>query len=250
VRWIALHRPSSRNGLTVDFNARIIAALDEAAATRAIRAVVLTGEGGAFCSGLDLKAAAAAAGASEATREEQLRRYFHGLILAVRRCDKPVIALVDGAAVGFGCDLALACDVRVGTPRARFGEVFIQRGLMPDGGGTFHLPRLVGLGAALDLMLSGDTIGAERAERIGLLQRVFPVETAVAETRAYAERIAAGPPRVHAWIKRAVYGALDGTLDAALATEARGQLELLRSRDCAEGVMAFFEKRPPRFTGE
>src|SRR5262249_29591974 len=119
-----------------------------------------------------------------------------------------------------------------------------------DGGGTFHLPRLVGLGAAFDLMLTGDTVEAEDARRMGLLQRIYPVETAAADTLAYARRIAAGPPRVHAWIKRAVYGALDGTLQDALDVEAKGQMELLRSRDFMEGVMAFFEKREPRFTGE
>jgi len=250
VRRIAINRPGSKNGLTVELNGRLIAAIDEAAASPAIRAIVLTGEGGAFCSGLDLKAAAAVAGAGPEALEEQMRRFFHGLIRAIRNCEKPIVALVDGPAAGFGCDLALACDLRVGTARARFGEVFIKRGLMPDGGGTFHLPRLVGLGVALDLLLTGDTVDAEEARRIGLLSRVFPVEGAAAETLALAHRIAAGPPRVHAWIKRAVYGSLDGTLDQALDVERRGQMELLRSADFLEGVSAFFQKRPPRFTGE
>jgi enoyl-CoA hydratase/carnithine racemase len=250
VRWIALHRPASKNGLTVEINQRMLAAIDEVARDRSIRAVVLTGEGGAFSSGLDLKAAATLGSAGPEAIEEQMTRWFHGLIRAIRRCDRPVIALVDGPAVGFGCDLALACDLRLGTPRARFGEVFIKRGLMPDGGGTFHLPRLVGLGVALDLLFTGDVVEAEDARRLGLLSRIVPVETARVDTLAFAQRIAAGPPRVHAWIKRAVYGALDGTLDDALAVEAKGQLELLRSRDFMEGVMAFFEKRPPKFTGE
>ena len=97
--------------------------------------------------------------------EEHMRKYFHGLIRAVRRVEKPVVALVDGAAVGYGCDLALACDLRIGTERTRFGEVFVKRGLMPDGGGTWTLPRLVGVGKALELMFTGDIVGADEAHR-------------------------------------------------------------------------------------
>jgi enoyl-CoA hydratase/carnithine racemase len=249
VRWITLNRPRTKNGLTVPLNRSIIAALDEAAQRADVRTVVLTGEGGAFCSGLDLKEAALSAG-DLGDVGENMDRWFHGLIRAIRRVEKPVIALVDGAAAGFGCDLALACDLRLGTPRTRLGEIFIKRGLMPDGGGTYHLSRLVGVGKALELMLTGDVVEADEALHLGLLNRIVPVETAAAETLALAKRIAAGPPRVHAWIKRAVYGALDGTLDDALATERRGQLELLRSRDFFEGVAAFLQKREPTFTGE
>ena len=247
VRLLVLHRPESRNGLTVELNLRLIAALEACGADPSVRAVVLTGEGGSFSSGLDFRAAMQRGLIDPAG---DLETAFHGLIRAVRRLDKPVIALVDGPAVGFGCDLALACDLRLGTPRTRFGEVFIHRGLMPDGGGTFLLPRLVGLARAMDLLLTGDLVDAESALRIGLVSRLLPLESAAEEALAYAQRIAAGPPRVHALIKRSVYGALEGTLDDALRTEKEGQLELLRSRDFVEGVSAFLEKRPPRFTGE
>lgn len=249
VRRIAIHRPASRNGLTVELNQQIIDALDAAAADRSLRCVLLTGEGGAFCSGLDLKLAAASAGGLD-DAGERMDRYFHGLIRAVRRVEKPVVALVDGAAVGFGCDLALACDIRLGTPRTRLGEIFVRRGLMPDGGGTYFLPRLVGVGKALELMLSGDLIDADEALRLGLVSRLLPAETAHDEALAFARRLAAGAPRVHAWVKRAVYRGLDGTLDDALAIERQGQMELLRSRDFFEGVSAFFQKREPSFTGE
>jgi enoyl-CoA hydratase/carnithine racemase len=248
VRWISLNRPASRNGLTIPFNRAIMAALDDAAATASVRAVVLTGENGVFCSGLDLRSAGE--GMNIDTAGETLDRYFHGLIRAVRSLDKPVIALVDGAAAGFGCDLALACDIRLGTPRARFGEVFVKRGLMPDGGGSFHLPRIVGLGRALEMLYTGDFVDADEAHRIGLLNRIFPVETAAADALAYAQRIAAGPPLVHARVKRAAYGALDSTLDEALSVERTGQVELLKSKDFFEGVSAFMEKRPPVFKGE
>lgn len=249
VRVIALDRPESKNGLTDEVNQRIIEALDGAAADRTLRCIVLTGKGGNFCSGLDLKAAAQRAGGFDSA-EEHMRKYFHGMIRAVRRVEKPVLALVDGAAVGYGCDLALACDLRIGTERTRFGEVFVKRGLMPDGGGTFSLPRLVGVGKALELMFTGDLIESDEALRLGLVNRVFPSQVAEAETGSLARRLAAGPPLVHAWIKRAVYGALDGTLDDALETEVKGQMELLRSKDFFEGVAAFFQKREPKFTGD
>jgi enoyl-CoA hydratase/carnithine racemase len=121
---------------------------------------------------------------------------------------------------------------------------------MPDGGGTFHLPRLVGLAKAIELALTGDIVEADEALRLGLVSRMLPQETAAADAVAYAQKLAAGAPRVHAWVKRAMYGALDGTLEDALAMERKGQLELLRSRDFFEGVSAFFQKREPKFTGE
>jgi 2-(1,2-epoxy-1,2-dihydrophenyl)acetyl-CoA isomerase len=250
VRWIALNRPESKNGLTDAVNGAIIEALDCAAADKTIRCVVVTGKGGNFCSGLDLKAMASGGMGAFDNVEEHMRKYFHGLIRAVRRVEKPVVALVDGAAVGYGCDLALACDLRIGTERTRFGEVFVKRGLMPDGGGTWTLPRLVGIGKALELMFTGDIVGADEAHRLGLVTRVIPSAEAEQQTWEFAKRLAAGPPLVHAWIKRAVYAAQATDLDAALETEVRGQMQLLRSKDFFEGIAAFFQKRDPRFTGE
>ncbi|HEX4457335.1 MAG TPA: enoyl-CoA hydratase [Polyangia bacterium] len=247
---IAINRPESKNGLTDSVNARIIEALQGAAALPAVRCVVITGTGGNFCSGLDLKALAAGGMGSLDSAEEHLQRYFHGMIRAVRALPKPVIALVDGAAVGYGCDLALACDLRIGTERTRFGEVFVKRGLMPDGGGTWSLPRLVGVGKALELMFTGDLVDAATAERLGLLNRVVASAEALAQTLELAKRIAAGPPLVHAWIKRAVYDAQSTSLDEALDVEARGQMQLLHSKDFLEGISAFFQKRAPNFTGE
>ena len=248
VRWIALNRPESKNGLTEDLNRQIIEALDGAAASTTIRAVVLTGKGGNFCSGLDLKTAAARG--SFDNLEEPMRKYFHGLIRAVRACDKPVIALIDGAAVGFGADLAFACDLRLGTERTRLGEIFVKRGLMPDGGGTFSLPRLVGVAKALELMFTGDLVDGEEALRLGLVSRLLPSSEAEAATWAFAKKIAAGPPLVHAHIKRAVYAGLEAGFDAALEYEVRGQMQLLKSQDFFEGVSAFFQKREPQFKGQ
>lgn len=248
VKWISLFRPESKNGLTEQTNTELISQFESAQQDRSIRTIVLTGSQGNFCSGLDLKAAMRSGNFQDI--ESRMRKYFHGLIRAIRAVSVPVIALVDGPAVGFGCDLALACDIRLGTSRAQFGEIFVRRGLMPDGGGTYFLPRLVGLGRALDLMLSGDIVPAEEAKQMGLISRILPTENVETAAWTFAEQIAKGPPRVHAWVKQAVYGSLSGTLDEALEREIKGQVELINSRDFAEGLAAFFDKRPPSFTGE
>ena len=249
VRWIVLDRPESRNGLTVEVNAAIIAALEAASGDEAVRVIALFGAGGAFCSGLDLKAAVASAGGGGGAVEENMRRFFHGLIRAVRACPKPVVAVVDGAAVGYGIDLALACDLRFCSDRARFGEVFIRRGLMPDGGGTFHLARIVGLGRAMELMLTGEVIDAAEAHRIGLANRVVPAADLEAAARNYLANLAGGAPLVMKAVKQHVYAGLSADLDAALENEVRGQLSLLQSQDFFEGVAAFLQKRPPDFKG-
>lgn len=249
VRWVELCRPGSKNGLTPAVNARLITALEGAAADPAVRVVVLTGAGGSFCSGVDLAEAARWGAQGRDEHEATLRGSFHALIRAVRAVPGPVIAAVDGPAVGFGCDLALACDLRLASDRARFGEVFVRRGLMPDGGGTWVLPRLVGLSRALELAFTGDVIDAAAAERYGLVSRVVAADELAAETEALATRLAKGPPLALRLIKQAVYAGLTGTLDEALERELAGQLSCLQSRDFAEGVAAFFAKRAPKFTG-
>ena len=251
VRCLTLNRPQSKNGLTSALLGQLMAALREAgahAAEGSVRAVLLCGAGGNFCSGADLRAnmALAQQGGGAAAIEETLRTYYHGTIRALRHIPAPVLAFIDGAAVGFGCDLALACDLRVGTRAARIGEIFVKRGLMPDGGGSYTLSRIVGLVRALELMMLGDIIDGERAERIGLLNRLVAGE---AEALELAQRLAAGPPVVLRRIKEAVYSALDGDLEQALETEARGQLQLLQSEDFFEGLSAFFMKREPDFKG-
>ena len=182
--------------------------------------------------------------------ERGLREGFHGMIRALVESDRPTIAAVDGAAAGFGCDLALACDLRIVSDRAVFGEIFVHRGLMPDGGSTYHLPRLVGVGRALEMMFTGDKVAAEDALRIGLANKLYPAAELMARVGELADRLAKGPPLVYRAFKRAVYASLDGDLDAALDREARGQLQLLGSRDFAEGITAFLQKRAPTFEGK
>lgn len=250
VRWIELDRPDSKNGLTVELNGMIIEAVRGAEAAAETRVVVIAGAGGSFCSGLDLREAMRMGPSAIDQMRERMRTHFHGLIRAVRGCKKPTIAAVDGGAIGFGCDLALACDMRVLSDRARFGEIFVKRGLMPDGGSTFMLPRLVGLGRALELMLTGDIIDAAEAQRIGLGNRLFPSAEFEASAWAFAGQIAAGPPLVHQAIKTSVQASLSGDLDAALEREVEGQMRLLQSADFMEGLSAFFAKRPPKFQGK
>jgi len=246
VRWIELRRPESRNGLTVETNLAMIAALKEPGA----RVAVLAGSGGHFCSGLDLKYAMRMGPNLAQDAEGNMRDAFHGLIRAIRNFDGPVLAAVDGPAVGFGCDLALACDLRLVSERGRFAEVFVKRGLMPDGGGTWSLPRLVGVGRALELMFTGDPIEGAEAVRIGLANRLFASEGFEAAAFEFAARLAKGPPIPYRNIKQSVYAGLSSTLDAALDREAQGQLECLKSADFMEGAAAFLQKREPSFRGK
>ena len=247
VRWIELDRPESRNGLTIDVNRALIAAIEGAGDARVI---VLHGAGGSFCSGLDLKEAVRRGPQSPNQLERDLQAHFHGLVRALRNAPQPTIAAVDGAAAGFGCDLALSCDVRVISDTARFGEIFVRRGLIPDGGATWLLPRLVGAGRAFELLYTGDQVDAETAMRVGLASHMWRADELVARTWDFAARVAKGPPMALRLIKRAVWASLEGSLDEALDREAAGQLQCLQSRDFVEGMQAFLTKREPVFRGD
>lgn len=244
VRWLVLDRPESRNGLTLDVVTRLTELLTAAASDDAVRVVVLHGANGHFCSGLDLKAAMS----MPADPTDGMKR-FHGLVRALRGVLKPTLAAVDGAAAGFGCDLALGCDLRFASDRARLGERFVRIGLMPDGGGTFYLPRLVGLAKAFELIYEGRMVEVGEALEIGLVNRVLPAEGFEAAVQDYAATLAKGPPLAFAKAKRAILAG-GGDLEASLAAEAEGQLSLVGSADFFEGVQAFLQKREPRFTGK
>jgi len=249
VAVLTLNRPERRNALSrtlLDALATTLAAVE---ADDEVRCVVLTGAGGAFCAGADLKAAAASGG-DIFEQLDGLVDVYHSMIRAIVDAPKPVIAMVDGGAVGFGCDLALACDLRLLSTEAYLQEKFVKIGLMPDGGGTFWLPRLVGLGRAMELMFTGEPVNAERALAIGLANRVVPVASLREETMRLAHQLAKGPPLAFAEIKRAVREGLGGTLDTALKLEKAGQLKCLKSNDCFEGVAAWMQKREPNFQGK
>jgi enoyl-CoA hydratase/carnithine racemase len=174
---------------------------------------------------------------------------YHGVIRAIVRCPKPAIAMLDGCAVGFGADLALACDLRIASTSAYVQEKFVKIGLMPDGGGTFWLPRLVGTARAMQWMLLAEKIDAPDLAALGLVMRVVAPSELRAATLSVARELEAGPPLAHAAIKRATYASW-GDLEDALRREREGQLALLRSQDGAEGILAWSQKRDPNFTGK
>jgi enoyl-CoA hydratase/carnithine racemase len=245
---VRLNRPRAKNALNRELVAALGQSLQRAAYDTSIRVIVLTGSGDAFCSGVDLKEAAQDIRKSEAVAERI--DGFHTVVRTIVGAPKPVIAAVDGGAVGFGCDLALACDLRLLSDSAYLQEKFVSIGLMPDGGGTFHLPRLVGLGKALELLLLGERVEANVAREIGLALRVTARETLLDEALAVADQLSKGPPLALASIKHAARSALTGDLDSALQRERVGQMRLLSSKDALEGVLAFLQKREPKFTGE
>ena len=247
VAVLTLNRPEVRNALDMTMRQELESALVRLSSDAGVRVVVVRGAGEHFCAGGDVKLMrdhpmTAAEGQS---RVEAINR----AILALARFRAPTIAMVDGAATGAGCNLALACDLVVASDRARFGEVFARIGLVPDAGGTYFLPRRVGLARAKELVFTADIIDAREAERIGLINRVVPAADLETETLALARRIADGPPRVLAAAKTLLDRAPGLALESALHWEALTQGAMIAGPDHREGLRAFFEKRPPRFTG-
>jgi 2-(1,2-epoxy-1,2-dihydrophenyl)acetyl-CoA isomerase len=243
---ITLNRPDARNALDLTMRHELLAALDEVEAASDVRVVILTGAGGHFCAGGDVKTMRERrhTAAEGRARVESLNR----LVLRLVDFPRPTIAMVDGFAVGAGCNLALGCDLIVASDRARFGEVFGKIGLVPDGGGTWLLSRLVGLSRAKELIFTADVIDAARAREIGLVNQVVPVADLERATRALGERIAAGPPAVLRMAKHLVNRASTSDLAGALDGEAWAQAIAITGEDHQEGLRAFFDKRPPRFT--
>ncbi len=247
VATLTLNRPEARNALDAVMRQELAAALDELERDPEVRVLVLTGAGGHFCAGGDVKSMRERrySAADGRARVEALNRF----VLRLVDFPRPTIASVDGFAVGAGCNVALACDLIVASDRARFGQVFARIGLVPDGGGTWLLPRLVGLARAKELIFTADVIDAAEAARIGLVNRVVPAAALAEETRRLAERIAAGPPLALRLAKRLVNRAVASDLAAALEAEAAAQAIAVTSEDHQEGLRAFFDKRAPRFRG-
>ncbi|MHB9759586.1 enoyl-CoA hydratase/isomerase family protein [Streptomyces sp. BYX5S] len=250
VSWITLNRPEAMNAVTWDQRERVIALLAEASADPDVRAVVITATGKGFCAGADLR------GGSPDTRERVvgdvariIRLGAQRLIAAVQDCEKPVLAAVNGTAAGIGAHLALACDLVLAAESARFIEVFVRRGLVPDGGGAYLLPRLIGPQRAKELMFFGDAVTAADAERLGLVNRVVPDDHLPKTARAWAERLATGPTRALALTKHLVNASLDSNRTTAFAAEATAQELNMSTRDANEGVASFVERRKPEFRG-
>ncbi|HEY0777908.1 MAG TPA: enoyl-CoA hydratase-related protein [Gemmatirosa sp.] len=252
VRTITFNRPERLNAANPALAAELPAALDEAAGDDAVRVVVLTGAGRGFCAGLDLnEPAGAAILAGGGTRAERLDAYawVGRWVQAVIGCEKPVVAAVNGAAAGAGFGLALACDLRLVASTATMTAGYVRRGLSPDAGVSYFLPRLVGLSRAMDITLTGRDVSASEAERIGLASMMLPAEGFADAVAAYAGRLAAGPPIALALTKRLLTASFDRTLDAQLRDELTHIKAAFATADVREAMTAFRQKRAPTFRG-
>ncbi|HEX7390518.1 MAG TPA: 2-(1,2-epoxy-1,2-dihydrophenyl)acetyl-CoA isomerase PaaG [Acidiphilium sp.] len=242
VRVLTLNRPDRLNALTPALHEALAAAMTEIEGNESVRAVLLTGAGRGFCSGADL---GQNMGGELRDLGASIDRHYNPLVRRLRALPKPVVAAVNGVAAGAGANLALAADIVIAAESANFTQAFIRIGLMPDAGGTYFLPHLVGDARARGLAMLGETITARQAAEWGLIWRCLPDDGFMAAARALAADLAARPPRALAAIKRALNEAPAHTLDAQLDLERDLQRGLGRTPDFAEGVRAFVEKRTP-----
>jgi 2-(1,2-epoxy-1,2-dihydrophenyl)acetyl-CoA isomerase len=247
VATVTLDRADALNALTVSLKEELRAAFDGLATDDGVRAIVLTGAGRAFCAGQDLRERLQPDALPLA---DEIRARYNPLLLAMRRLPKPIVAAVNGIAAGAGASLAFACDIRIAADTASFLLAFGRVGLIPDTGATWLLPRLVGASKAAELALLGEPLSAADAERFGLVARVVPAADLPAEAHALAERLAAGAPRAHALTKEALALAWENALEEQMELEADFQGRAGATADHAEGLAAFLERRPPRFTGD
>jgi 2-(1,2-epoxy-1,2-dihydrophenyl)acetyl-CoA isomerase len=247
VATLTLDRPDALNALTIALKEELLAAFAAVAEDESVRAVVLTGAGRAFCAGQDLRERLAP---DAPPLETEIRVRYNPLIRAMRALPKPIVGAINGVAAGAGASLAFACDIRIAAEGASFLLAFGRVGLIPDSGATWLLPRLIGGAKAAELALTSEPLGAVDAERFGLVARVVPSDALRADAHALATRMAAGAPRALALTKAALDSTWDASLDDQLASEAVLQGIAGSTADHAEGIAAFLERRPPRFTGE
>jgi 2-(1,2-epoxy-1,2-dihydrophenyl)acetyl-CoA isomerase len=251
VRTLTLNRPDAMNSLNEQLKGELLDALKKAERDRAVRCIVLTGAGRAFSAGQDLKETQdKTAAGKEMDFAAELRRNYNPIILKIRTIEIPVVASVNGVAAGAGWSLALACDIRIASAAAKFVGAFSKIGLIPDSGMTFTLPRLAGLGKALEIAYLGEALTAEQALHLGLVNRVVAAEELAAATKELAVSLARGATRGLGLIKRAMNAGIMNDLENQLNYEADLQGIAGRTRDHREGVAAFIEKRAPEFKGE
>ena len=246
---LTLNRPQTLNAWTAQFGAELKQAVEREAAQDSVRAVLVTGAGRGFSSGADLKAGFDPAEDGMPDIKKELHEIYHPAIAGIRRLPKPVVAAVNGPAVGIGCSLALACDLLLAAESAFFGLAFVNVGLMPDGGSTALVPPSVGKARAFQMALLGERIPAPQALEWGLVNWVHPDDRLMGEAEALVNKLAAGPTRSYASSKLALNNFLYGDLDAQLDLEAELQHALGRTKDFLEGTAAFVEKREPSFSG-
>lgn len=247
VAFITLNRPEVFNSFNREMALALQDTLDSCAADAAVRAIVITGSGKAFCAGQDLK---------EVTDPELnpgfrkiLEEHYNPIIQKIRTIEKPIIAAVNGVAAGAGANIALACDIVVATEHTSFIQAFSKIGLIPDSGGTFFLPRIIGLQKATALMMLGDKVTAEESLAMGLVYKIFPTAFFMDDVTALASTLASMPTKALGLTKRLLNQSMTNSLEQQLALESDLQIEASSSNDYKEGVAAFIEKRTPEFKG-
>ncbi len=247
---LTLNRPDKLNAFTARLSNQLIQALKEASQDDEVRAIVITGAGRGFCSGLDLTGVAELI-STEKSRHDRLDtlEWVGRLTFAIVNNDKPVIAAINGPAAGAGLAMALSCDLRVMKSTAKITTGYIRNGLSPDAGMTYYLPRLIGLAKAMELILTGRDVEAAEAEQLGLANAVFSSEDFSDSVHAFASKIASGPPIAMTLSKRLLVQSYDGQLTTQLKDELNSIRQCFGSQDATEAVRAFFEKRKPNFIG-
>jgi enoyl-CoA hydratase/carnithine racemase len=246
---ITLNRPEKLNALVGHMRRDLAEALEAAGSDRAVRVVVMTGVGRAFCAGGDVAFMAELIERQDTEEFSRLLGAARRVVTSIRQITKPVIASINGPASGAGCNLALACDLRIASTAASFSQSFVRIGLHPDWGGTYFLPKLVTPNKACEMFFLGEVIEAEEALRLGIVNRVVPPEELETATRELAERLRAAPSISIAAAKQAVYMNQSAELEEMLRYENEAQMRCFESQDGREGIRAYLEKRQPKFTG-
>jgi len=250
VLTLTLNRPEKLNAFNPEMHQALREGLARAADEAEVRAVVLTGAGRSFCAGQDLSERDVSAGAAPIDLSVSLASNYNPLVRRLRELPKPIVCAVNGVAAGAGANIALACDIVLAARSARFVQAFSRIGLLPDSGGTYFLPRLVGTARAMGLALLAESLPAEQAEQWGLIWKAVDDDRLAPEAASLAQRLARGPTKGYGLLKRALCASSENSLDAQLDLERDLQREAGASEDYREGVRAFKEKREPRFGGQ
>ena len=247
VSWIYLNRPEKYNAFNREMALSMQDKLDQCETNMSVRCVVISGNGKAFCAGQDLAEVVSENGPS---MKQILGEHYNPIIRKIRYLSKPVIAAVNGVAAGAGANIALCCDIVLATKSASFIQAFSKIGLIPDSGGTYFLPRLIGMQKATALMMLGDKISAEEAEKMGMIYRFFPDEIFLLEVEKIANTLAQMPTKGLALTKQALNLSMENSFEQQLNTEDQFQQKAATTNDFQEGVNAFIEKRKPEFRGD